>query len=89
MQTSPSGLSMVRTAKTLYKYEGFLRFYKGCNIVATGVIPAHAGQFAMYEFLKEKLDCKHQDYQIRNTMMIGACCTFTHDFFMVPSDVIK
>ena len=59
------------------------------NVVSSGVIPAHAAQFGMYEFLKEKLDCKNQQYDFLNTFGIGAATTVTHDFFMAPSDVLK
>jgi len=34
-------LSFSTTAKVLYKEEGLLRFWKGANVVASGVIPAH------------------------------------------------
>jgi hypothetical protein len=39
----------------LYKEEGLFRFLKGSNVVASGCIPAHSGQFLVYELLKEKI----------------------------------
>jgi solute carrier family 25 iron transporter 28/37 len=79
----------MRTARILYKEEGILRFWKGANVVASGCVPAHAAQFSVYEILKKKLDCNHEQYEFINTMIIGACSTFAHDIFIAPSDVIK
>jgi len=42
MQATGSNLSFIRTAKILYREEGFLRFWKGANVVASGCIPADA-----------------------------------------------
>jgi solute carrier family 25 iron transporter 28/37 len=89
MQAGGSNISLARTARILYKEEGFLRFWKGANVVASGCVPAHAGQFGVYELLKEKLECNHEKYEFANTMLIGACSTLAHDFFIAPSDVIK
>ena len=89
MQASGSHISLSKTARILYKEEGFLRFWHGANVVASGCIPAHAAQFSVYEFLKAKLDCNHERYEFFNTMFIGACSTLAHDFFIAPSDVIK
>lgn len=77
------------TAKILFREEGLLRFWKGANVLASGVIPAHAGMFTLYEFLKEKLDYHNDSYQMGTTMFIGAASTFAHDFFITPCDVIK
>jgi len=89
MQAGQSNLSFMKTARILYKEEGFKRFWKGANVVASGVIPAHAAQFCMYEVLKEKLHYNNEEYEFLSTMTIGACTTFAHDFFIAPSDVIK
>jgi len=32
---------------------------------------------------------KHEKYEVFNNLFIGACATFSHDFFIAPSDVIK
>ena len=66
-----------------------MRFWKGANVVASGVIPAHGAQFTLYEFLKEKLNFRNEEFQMISTMGIGAASTFAHDFFIAPSDVIK
>ena len=66
-----------------------MRFFKGANIVASGVIPAHAAQFCVYEVLKEKLDFKNETFAMFSTMAIGAASTFAHDFFVAPADIIK
>ena len=42
MQAGGSNLGFIRTSKILLKEEGFFRFWKGANVVASGVIPAHA-----------------------------------------------
>jgi len=49
-------LKFSTTARVLYKEEGLFRFWKGANVVASGVIPAHGAQFMLYEYLKEKFD---------------------------------
>jgi len=89
MQASGSSLSFWRTAKILSQEEGLLRFWKGANVVASGCIPAHAGQFCFYEMLKEKLEMRHDKYDVLNNMFIGATTVIAHDFFITPSDIIK
>ena len=59
MQASGSSLSFLRTGRILYGEEGLLRFWKGANVVASGCIPAHAGQFGCYEILKEYFEMRH------------------------------
>ena len=66
-----------------------LRFWKGANVVASGCIPAHAAQFSIYEALKKYLNYNNEEYNVPITMLIGASCTFAHDFFNTPCDVIK
>ena len=82
-------ITSVRTAQILYQEEGILRFWKGANIAASGCMPAHASQFCIYEFLKDLMQFKNEDFSVYNTMMIGAASTFAHDFFQAPADVIK
>ena len=89
MQAGGSNLGFIRTAKILYKEEGLFRFWKGANVVASGCIPAHAGQFLVYEVMKEKLHMKNEQYDLIHNLAIGATTTFAHDFFITPSDVIK
>jgi hypothetical protein len=40
------------TFKSYYKDGGLLRLYRGSQIIACGVIPAHAMYFANYEYFK-------------------------------------
>lgn len=82
-------MGFMRTAKILYKDEGMLRFWKGANVVASGCIPAHAAQFSIYEKLKEVLKYNNEEYAVWSTLAIGASCTFAHDFFNTPCDVLK
>ena len=89
MQAGGSNLSFYRTFKVLLKEEGGFRFWKGANVVASGCIPAHASMFCTYEYLKEKLHYNNEEFEVLNTMLIGAAATFAHDFFITPSDVIK
>lgn len=58
-----------------------MRFYKGVNVVASGCIPAHAFQFAIYETLKSKFNYNNEEFNVLSTMAIGAMSTFGHDFF--------
>ena len=84
-----SSLSSTRIAQILYHEEGFLRFWKGANVVASGCIPAHASQFVVYEVLKEKMKYKNESFDMNSTLIIGACSTFAHDIFQTPCDVMK
>jgi len=79
-------MGFFRTAKILYKDEGFLRFWKGAQVIASGCIPAHASYFAVYEFLKRYLEVKNEKYEFLTTALIGASTTVAHDFFIAPSD---
>lgn len=81
MQAGGSNLSFLHTARILYQEEGALRFFHGANAVASGCIPAHAAQFAVYEKMKDVLDVNHSKYDVLNTLAIGASTTFAHDFF--------
>ena len=58
-------------------------------MVASGCIPAHSGQFAVYEFLKDQLDYKNESFSMIKTLSIGAISTFAHDFFGTPADIVK
>ena len=89
LQSSQNDLKFGTIAKILYREEGLIRFWKGANVLASGVIPAHAGMFTIYEVLKEKFKYQNDSYQIFTTMGIGAASTFAHDFFITPCDVIK
>jgi solute carrier family 25 iron transporter 28/37 len=89
MQAGGSNLGYFRTARILLKEEGLLRFWKGANVVVSGCIPAHASQFCAYEFLKQKLEMRNEEYDLFGNLAIGATITFAHDFFIAPSDVIK
>lgn len=84
-----SKLSFSKTARILVVEEGLLRFYKGANVAGLGCIPAHSGQFAVYEMLKDKLDFKNQNFNVASTLFIGGASTFAHDFFQSPADLIK
>lgn len=64
-------------------------FFKGADVMAYGCIPAHAAQFLLYEYLKEKTNYCDQSFNFFHSMAIGASTTFAHDFFIAPSDVIK
>lgn len=82
-------INAIKTTQILYQEEGFLRFWKGSGVAAIGCIPAHAGQFCLYEVLKKFLHFKNDKFSLHSTMFIGAATTVAHDFFQVPADVIK
>jgi solute carrier family 25 iron transporter 28/37 len=82
-------LRFTNTAKILYQEEGFLRFWKGANVVASGCIPAHSAQFCIYEVLKDALEFNNDEFNIFKTASIGAASTIGHDAFQAPSDLIK
>ena len=89
LQASGRNLSVSQTARILYKDEGLLRFWKGANVVVSGCIPAHGAQFCLYEYLREYLAYRNDEFNLLSTLSIGALTTFAHDFFIAPSDVIK
>jgi hypothetical protein len=64
LQASGRHLSFVKTAKILYKEEGFLRFWKGAQVIASGCVPAHASYFTAYELLKTYFGFKNEEYSI-------------------------
>jgi hypothetical protein len=66
-----------------------LRFWKGAQVIASGCVPAHASYFTVYELLKRYFKFENQQFEIMHTAMIGALCTFAHDFFITPSDSME
>ena len=86
LQISGRNLGFRNTAEILYKDEGLFRFWNGAQVIASGCIPAHASYFAMYEYLKKKIEFNNQKYEFASTAMIGGLCTFAHDFFITPAD---
>ena len=52
MQASSRSLGVRSIARILYQEEGLFRFWKGANVMASGVVPAHASYFLAYEHLK-------------------------------------
>ena len=54
--------------------------------MALGCIPSHASYFLAYEKLKLYFNVNNDDFDLRNTLCIGAATTFVHDFFITPSD---
>ena len=58
-------------------------------MAASGCIPAHSGQFAIYEFLKDQMDSKNESFNMLKTLTIGGVSTFAHDFFQAPADIVK
>lgn len=77
---------MRSVAKILYQEEGLFRFWKGANVMASGVVPAHASYFLAYEHLKKYWNVDNEQLNFKSTLAIGSCTTFFHDFFIAPSD---
>lgn len=86
MQASSRRLGVRNVAKILYQEEGLFRFWKGANVMASGVVPAHASYFLAYEHLKRYWNVDNEQLNFRSTLAIGSCTTFFHDFFIAPSD---
>ena len=86
MQASSRRLGVRNVAKILYQEEGLFRFWKGANVMASGVVPAHASYFLAYENLKRYWNVDNEQLNFRSTLAIGSCTTFFHDFFIAPSD---
>lgn len=77
---------MRSVASILYQDEGFLRFWKGSTIIASGCVPAHASYFLSYEYLKEYFNVDNEEIDFTSTLFIGSTTTFAHDFFITPTD---
>ena len=86
MQASSRRLGVRNVAKILYQEEGLFRFWKGANVMASGVVPAHASYFLAYEHLKRYWNVDNEQLNFRSTLAIGSCTTFFHDLFIAPSD---
>lgn len=89
MQASQTKLGFFRTMKTLYQQEGFLKMWKGANVIASGCIPAHACYFTTYEVAKERFGIDDGNTHFMISGCIGALATISHDAFLTPSDWIK
>ena len=86
MQACGRRLGVRSIAKILYQDEGFFRFWKGAQVMASGVIPAHASYFLAYEHLKKYFNVDNEELNFTSTLAIGSCTTFFHDFFITPAD---
>lgn len=89
IQASTQKMGILTTAKKLYKENGFSRFYKGVNVIASGCIPAHAWYFTTYEVAKETFGVDDGNTHFLISGIIGALATLSHDAFLTPSDWIK
>jgi len=70
----------------LYKEAGIKRFWKGSSVIATGCIPAHAGYFSVYEYIKKYTGVDNSGFQFVASAITGCCSTFIHDFIITPYD---
>jgi len=89
MQASGGKLGIRNVVKHLHFEEGFLRFWKGAHVMASGCIPSHASYFLLYEKLKIWFRLENEEFDVLKTLAIGSMTTFMHDFFITPADVIK
>ena len=89
MQASKTKFTFFNAVKKLYQEHGFMRFWKGVNVIASGCIPAHACYFSTYEVAKEKFGIDDGNTHILVSGLIGSLATLSHDAFLTPSDVIK
>ena len=65
---------------------GFLRFYRGAQVMALGCIPSHCSYFFAYEKLKIYFGVDNEELNLKANICIGCTTTFAHDFFITPSD---
>jgi len=89
MQASKQKFQFLNTATRLYRQEGFGRFWRGANVIASGCIPAHACYFSSYEFAKSYLQLDDGEMHWTLDALVGAVATISHDLFLTPSDMIK
>ena len=90
MQVFKGKYSAIETAKKLYKNEGFLKFWRGASVLASGCIPAHALYFSVYElsklqFLPKFHDANNKIYPYAYALT-GALATCMHDLVLTPFD---
>lgn len=89
MQASKTKLGFINSVRRLYSEHGFMRFYKGVNVIASGWIPAHACYFTTYEIAKSKFGIEDGQTHFLVSGWIGSLATLSHDAFLTPSEVIK
>lgn len=85
MQTNHN-LPFKRIIHHLYTEGGVARFWKGSSVIATGCVPAHAGYFSVYEYIKKHTGVDNNGFQLIASAITGASSTFFHDFIITPYD---
>jgi len=67
---------------------GLPALYRGVSVVSFGCVPAHIALFSTYELLQAHIQEDDGKAPLR-AAFCGVAGAFVHDFFMVPSDVVK
>jgi len=75
--------SIFSIIKKIYKSGGIKNFYAGSSIVVAGCGPAHAIYFSIYEWAKDFLECKGEDFG--KFAIVGAMSAMFHDIIMNPT----
>ena len=89
MQASRQKFRFFRTAASLYKSDGVMRFFRGANVIASGCIPAHALYFSSYELAMQTFQLDDGELHWLADAGVGVIATLFHDLFLAPSDLIK
>lgn len=78
------GSNPVTALLKIVRDEGVFRPVRGIQALAIGAIPAHAGYFATYEYLKDAMG-----HGIMATGIAGCAAAMIHDAVMNPAEVVK
>lgn len=73
----------------LYREGGFMKFWRGSGVIASGSVPAHASYFAIYELAKRSLGLNGENIYPLLFAVTGVSATLAHDIIITPFDVLK
>eukprot|EP01114_Cavostelium_apophysatum_P008336 TRINITY_DN2074_c0_g1_i1.p1 TRINITY_DN2074_c0_g1~~TRINITY_DN2074_c0_g1_i1.p1 ORF type:complete len:297 (+),score=53.14 TRINITY_DN2074_c0_g1_i1:195-1085(+) len=87
--TSETHHSMNHTWERIVSRSGFRGLFSGITAVAAGAAPAHALQYATYEFCKNKFGGNAEGHHPFKTGAAGVCATIVSDAVLTPMDAVK
>eukprot|EP01118_Nematostelium_gracile_P012496 TRINITY_DN4569_c0_g1_i1.p1 TRINITY_DN4569_c0_g1~~TRINITY_DN4569_c0_g1_i1.p1 ORF type:complete len:267 (-),score=58.15 TRINITY_DN4569_c0_g1_i1:133-933(-) len=82
-------LGMGETISFIMSKNGIKGLFRGISAMATGAAPAHAMQFATYEFCKKSFGGKRDGPHPMASGAAGVCATVVNDAIMTPMDAVK
>lgn len=79
----------LKIGKLIYKNGGFLKFWRGFSVIASGCPIAHSAYFSIYELSKKFLGVTNEKVSPLLFALTGACASVSHDAIITPFDVVK